>query len=399
MAETDVQQHDRTEQPTTKRLEDARRRGQVPRSRELSMTLVVLAGAGVLWGGQPYFAQGLTSLFELGLSVPRASVYDASSLTPALLAGSAIGLELLAPLMLAVLAACVGGTVLFGGWVFSVEALQPKLAKLNPLAGLKRIFGWHGLSELAKALAKVALIVAVGYWLLSALTHDFLELGTLTLESGLSRAAWLTAVSFAGLAGSLVLIAAVDVPFQHWQYRRNLKMTRQEYRDEQKETDGRPEVRSRLRSLQRAIATRRMMSDVPKADVVVMNPTHYAVALRYDAASMRAPQVVAKGADLIAMSIRRVAEAHGVPIFEHREFARALYYTSELGKEISPRLYVAVAQVLTYIYQLTGRVANGAKAAASPASRKPPRRPELDIPPDLLENWRAPRGSRSRARA
>jgi flagellar biosynthetic protein FlhB len=163
-------------------------------------------------------------------------------------------------------------------------------------------------------------------------------------------------------------------------------MTKQEAKDEQKETEGRPEVRSRLRQLQRAIATRRMMADVPKADLVAVNPTHYAVALRYDPSKMRAPRVVAKGADLIAFNIRKVAEAHKVPIFEHPQFTRALFYTSEIGEEISPRLYVAVAQVLTYIYQLTGRTVAGAKRAAKPAAK--PQKPEIAIDADLLEPQR-----------
>jgi flagellar biosynthetic protein FlhB len=191
-------------------------------------------------------------------------------------------------------------------------------------------------------------------------------------------------MSFAGLSATLILIAAADVPFQYWQYRRNLRMTKQEQRDEQKETEGRPEVRSRIRALQRAISTRRMMADVPKADVVVMNPTHFAVALRYDAANMKAPRVVAKGADLIALQIRRLAEAHKVPVFEHPQFARALFYNSNIGQEISPRLYVAVAQVLTYIYQITGRTAQGTRPKTRPTN-KAVRKPELAIDADLLD--------------
>jgi flagellar biosynthetic protein FlhB len=218
------------------------------------------------------------------------------------------------------------------------------------------------------------------------LAQDFLELGTLTLQAGLKRSAWLAGMCLAGLAASLILIAAADVPFQHWHHLRQLRMTKQETKDEQMETEGRPEVRSRIRALQRAIATRRMMADVPKADLVAVNPTHYAVALRYDAGKMKAPRVVAKGADLIAFNIRRVAEAHNVPIFEHPQFTRALYYTSDIGKEVSPRLYVAVAQVLTYIYQLKGRSAAGKKAPRTAPAAKPkvPQKPELTIDADLL---------------
>ena len=384
MADNEAQQTDRTEQPTSKRLDDARRRGQVPRSRELTMTLVVLAGAGVFLAAQPHFADGMRNLLELGLSVPRATLLDEAMLPQTLVTGIGMGVKLLVPLWIAVLAACFAGSLLFGGWAFSADAVLPKLEKLNPIAGLKRVFGWNGLSELAKALAKFTLVALVAIWLLSGLTEDLLGLSTLTLQAGLNRAARLIAMSFAGLSATLILIAAADVPFQYWQYRRNLRMTKQEQRDEQKETEGRPEVRSRIRALQRAISTRRMMADVPKADVVVMNPTHFAVALRYDAANMKAPRVVAKGADLIALQIRRIAEAHKVPVFEHPQFARALFYNSNIGQEISPRLYVAVAQVLTYIYQITGRTAQGTKPRTRPTN-KAVRKPDLAIDADLLD--------------
>lgn len=384
MADNEAQQTDRTEQPTSKRLDDARRRGQVPRSRELTMTLVVLAGAGVFLAAQPHFADGMRNLLELGLSVPRATLLDEAMLPQTLVTGIGMGVKLLVPLWIAVLAACFAGSLLFGGWAFSADAVLPKFEKLNPIAGLKRVFGWNGLSELAKALAKFTLVALVAIWLLSGLTEDLLGLSTLTLQAGLNRAARLIAMSFAGLSATLILIAAADVPFQYWQYRRNLRMTKQEQRDEQKETEGRPEVRSRIRALQRAISTRRMMADVPKADVVVMNPTHFAVALRYDAANMKAPRVVAKGADLIALQIRRLAEAHKVPVFEHPQFARALFYNSNIGQEISPRLYVAVAQVLTYIYQITGRTAQGTRPRTRPTN-KAVRKPELAIDADLLD--------------
>jgi flagellar biosynthetic protein FlhB len=383
MAENDTPQHDRTEQPSAKRLDDARERGEVPRSRELAMTAVVIAGAAALLGGGKYFAEGLQDLFERGLTVPRAALFESESLAQALLAGFGEGLELLAPLAVATIVAAVAGSLALGGWAFSASGLTPNFARLNPAAGLARIASWNGVVELAKALAKFVLVAAVAGLLLWRFGGDFLELGVLTLEAAIGRSAWLAGVCLVGLAGSLVLVAAADVPFQFWHHRRQLRMTKQEAKDEQKETEGRPEVRSRIRSLQRAIASRRMMADVKKADVVAMNPSHYAVALRYDAATMKAPRVVAKGADLMAWQIRRVAEASKVPIFEHPQFARALYFTSEIGKEVSPRLYVAVAQVLTYIYQLTGRTVPGAKGARRPQGR--PQKPVLAIDPALSE--------------
>jgi flagellar biosynthetic protein FlhB len=392
MAEQETHDHDRTEQASAKRLEEARARGQVPRSRELAATAVVIAGSMALLLGRDYYAKNLARLFELGLNLPRAALFDPGVLPQAIMGGLATGLSLLMPVAVATIGAAVLGTIALGGWAFSTEALTPDFSRLNPVSGLKRLTSVNGLIELLKALAKFAIVAVIAGLLLWRLGADFLALGTLTLEAAIGRASWLAGIALAGLAASLVLIAAVDVPFQFWHHRRQLRMTKQEQRDELKETEGRPEVRSRIRNLQRSIANRRMMADVPKADVVAMNPSHYAVALRYDAGKMKAPRVVAKGADLMALQIRRVAEAHNVPIFEHPQFARALYFTSEVGKEISPRLYVAVAQVLTYIYQLTGRTPPGSKPRPAGAKARPkPTRPVLDIAADLSE----PRRGRS----
>jgi flagellar biosynthetic protein FlhB len=393
MAENDTPQQDRTEQPSAKRLDDARTRGELPRSRELAMTAVVLAGATALLGGSGYFAEGLEGLFELGLRVPREALFDEGHMQRALLDGLSGGMRLLLPIATVTIIAAVVGSIALGGWSFSTEALTPKFSRLNPIAGFGRLLSMNGLVELLKALAKFAIVATVAGLLLWNFGGDFLALGSLTLHAAIGRAAWLTGVCLTGLAASLLLVAAADVPFQFWHHRRQLRMTKQEARDELKETEGRPEVRSRIRQLQRAIATRRMMSDVAKADVVAMNPTHFAVALRYDARSMKAPRVVAKGADLIAFQIRRVAEAHKVPIFEHPQFARALYHTSDIGKEISPRLYVAVAQVLTYIYQLTGRSTPG-KSPRSPQGNgkgsAKPTKPTLKIDAELTEPQRGP---------
>lgn len=379
MAQNETEQQERTEQPTAKRLQDARRRGQVARSRELNMTLIMLAGAAVFLVMRPHFAAGLHSLMRYGLELPRSAAMglEGEVLGEWLVGGIARGMLLLAPLWIVVLVAAFAGPVLLGGWAFSTEQLAPKLEKLNPIAGLKRIFGWNGLAELGKALAKFLLVATVAVAILWQLTNDFLALGTLAVGAGMRRAVELIAFGFIGCAAALILIAAFDVPFQLWQHQRKLKMTKQEIREEQKETEGRPEVRSRIRAMQQQIATRRMMADVPKADVVVVNPTHYAVALRYDAAKMKAPLVVARGTDLVALAIRRIAEAHGVPVFEHPAVARALYYDAKLGAPISPRLYVAVAQVLTYVYQVKR---NGGARGTPPA---------IDVDPELQRPaWR-----------
>ena len=360
MAEQETHDHDRTEQASAKRLEEARARGQVPRSRELAATAVVISGALALLLGRDFYAAHLAQLFGLGLSLPRAALFDAGVLPEALLGGLVKGLELLLPVAVATIGAAVLGTVALGGWAFSTEALVPDFSRLDPVSGIKRLLSLSGLIELLKALAKFAIVAAIAGLLLWRLGGDFLSLGTLTLATAISRASWLAGIALAGLAASLVLIAAVDVPFQFWHHRRQLRMTKQEARDELKETEGRPEVRSRIRNLQRSIATRRMMADVPKADVVAMNPSHYAVALKYDD-TMRAPTLIAKGVDLTAARIRGIAEANRVPILEAPPLARALYTHTDLGEQIPEKLYTAVAEVLAYVYQLKNYGSHGLK--------------------------------------
>lgn len=381
MAEQDTQQQDRTEQPSTKKLDDARRRGRVPRSRELSMTCVMIAGAATLLIMRPGLSEDLQALLASGLTIGRTDALDPASLTRLL--GRAIGesLQMLAPLWIVLLIAACAGSLALGGWAFSFAAVAPKLEKLDPVAGIKRVFGWSGFSELCKALAKFTLVAVVASLVLWRLAPELMRLSALPAESAIARTSLLAALCFTGFSAALLLIAAYDAPFQYWQYRRQLRMTKQEVREEQKETEGRPEIRSRIRQAQQDIATRRMLADVPKADVIATNPTHYAVALRYDAKSMKAPKVVAKGADLLALTIRRIGQAHDVPIFEHAPLAQALYHNTNLNQEIPPRLYVAVAQVLTYVYQLTGR--------AAAARGREPRRPAVAIDADLLLPARA----------
>jgi flagellar biosynthetic protein FlhB len=387
MADNDTPQQDRTEQPSPKKLDDARSRGRVPRSRELSMTMVMLASAAAFLWMRPALIADMRELLASGLTIERAEAMDVTNMPLSLGRAVTNGLRILAPLWIVLSIAAVAGSLTLGGWVFSAEALLPKLDKLNPISGIKRVFGWTGLSELGKALAKFLIVALSAVGLLWWLAPEFMRLGALSPETAIARTTWLAAASFAGLSAALLLIAAYDVPFQYWQFRRQMRMTKQEMKEEQKETEGRPEVRSRIRQAQQDIATQRMIAAVPKADMIATNPTHYAVALRYDAKTMKAPKVIAKGADLLALTIRRVALAHNVPIFEHPPLAQALYHTSNLNQEISPRLYVAVAQVLTYIYQLTGRT--------SPPKGTKPQRPNVDIDVDLLLPPRARRRAES----
>ena len=340
------------------------------------MAAVMLAGSGALLTLRPFFSDGLSQLFSNGLILTRESAMDRLDPVDAFFGAVLSAVGILWPLIAILIVAALVGTLAMGGWVFSTDQLAPKLEKINPAKGLKRVFGWNGLSELGKALFKFLIVAVVAVTLMWVLAPEFLRLGQLGLEQALGRTASLTAFAFVGFSAALLLIVAYDVPFQIWQFRRQMKMTKQEVKDEQKETEGKPEIRQRIRQMQQDIASRRMLADVPKADVVLMNPQHYAVAIRYDAATMRAPRVIARGNDRMALTIRRIAQAHSVPVFEHPPLARALYHTTEVGREISPELYFAVAQVLTYIYQLTGR------AAVAPGEH--PVRPDPKVADELL---------------
>jgi len=368
MAENEDGQ-ERSEQATPKRQEEARKKGQVPRSREMTtMAMLLMAALCMsLMGG--HMIERLGAVLQLGLQVERAKLFDTFALIEIL--GQAVyqGFLVITPFLLVMLVTALIAPVALGGWSFSAEALSFKAEKLNPLKGLKRIFAARGIVELVKALAKFLLIGSIGAGLLWHFLPELMGLGREAVEHGLAHAGSILSTSFVVLSASLLLIAAIDVPFQLWDHAKNLKMTRQEVRDEHKDTDGKPEVKSRLRAMQREVAQRRMMEEIPKADVIITNPTHYAVALRYDTENMSAPVVVAKGVELIASQIRTVAVANNVPLFEAPPLARALYYSAEINQEIPAGLYLAVAQILAYLFQLK------ATAGGGPI----PRRPE-DVP-------------------
>jgi len=258
----------------------------------------------------------------------------------------------LLPVFGALIALVLLASLLLGGWNFSMQAMAPDFTRLSPLAGIKRLFGLRGATELGKALLKCAVVGGVCAAIVSSIFRDVLALAHMEPRAAIGRGADLVSWSFVWLCASLGLVAIVDVPLQLFQYHRSLRMTRQELRDEAKESDGRPETKQRIRQMQQTLARRRMMHKVPTADVVIVNPTHFAVALKYDPQRMRAPRVLAKGVDLVAMNIRRIAEEHRVPVFESPKLARALYRSTDLNKEIPAGLYAAVAQVLSYIFRV-----------------------------------------------
>lgn len=346
---------ERTEQPTPKRLDDSRKKGQIARSRELNTTAVLLTGAaGMLFLGDSLM-QGISDVMIQGLNVERAHMFDTTAMLKVLEARSVDALLTLVPLFTILVAAAFISPMALGGFSFSTQALAFKWDKLDPIKGLGRVFAWRGLVELLKALAKFIIIGAVTVTYLWFHTDDFLQLGHMGIEDALSRVGDLLFWSFLAISSALILVTIIDVPFQIWDHKRQLMMTLQEVKDEHKETEGRPEVKQQIRHLQQQMAERRMMQEVPKADVIVTNPTHYAVALKYDQETMGAPRVIAKGADLIAAEIRNVAREHNVPIASAPPLTRALFYSTELNDEIPAGLFMAVAQVLAYIYQLRER--------------------------------------------
>ena len=373
MAEDSGQE--RTEEPTAKRQKESREKGQVARSKELNtLAVVMVAAVGLLMLG-PRLAQRLMDLMVYNFSIEREALYNTDRINLHLLSSLNHGFSGLAPLLFMLLVAALVGPVLLGGWLFSAKLLAPKGERLNPLAGLKRMFSIKALVELLKALAKFLVVLVMALVVLNMRTDDLLALGNEPLPTAIAHSAWVLGTSLVLLASALILIAAVDVPFQIWDNKQKTKMTKQEVRDEYKDSEGKPEVKSRVRQLQREMAERRMMGEVPKADVVITNPTHYAVALKYDPVQSGAPVVVAKGADFLAQKIREVATEHDVIVLESPPLARAVYYSTELEQPIPAGLYLAVAQVLAYVYQI--------RQYQQGKGQRPGPMPEPPIPEDL----------------
>lgn len=365
---------EKTEEPTGRRLEKAREEGQLPRSKELATSLVLIAGVLSVWvfGGLLY--DSAERLARYNFVIEREALFDDNMMLIHLgnSAGNAI-LNVL-PILAVLLVAAIAGPIALGGWNYSPKALLPKLDRLSPLAGLKRMFGVKSLIELLKAWAKVIVLATCSIILFYVMEDDFFFLNREAPEAAIVHATDLVMKCAIILCLSTLIIAAIDVPVQLIQFMQKMRMTLQEVKDEHKDTDGKPEVKSRIRRLQYEMSQRRMMQDVPKADVIITNPTHFAVALKYDADSMKAPLLLAKGNDEVAFKIREIAAAHKIPVLEAPALARAVYFNTKVGKEIPEGLYVAVAQVLAYIFQLD-QYMKGRSAK--------PKRPAFPIPPEL----------------
>ena len=353
MAAEAEQGGERTEEPSPKRLQDARERGQVPRSRELTTFATMIGGSVALVAVGGSLAGRLSQTMRQGLAIDPLKLSNPDSMMMSSLGDACISaVMVLLPVFGVVIALIFLSSVALGGWNFSLQAMAPDFSRLSPLAGIGRLFGLRGASELGKALLKFAVVGGVCAAIVAWISRDVMSLAHMEPLASIGRGVGLIGWSFVWLCGSLALVAMIDVPLQLFQFKRGLRMTRQELRDEAKESDGRPETKQRIRQMQQTLARRRMMHKVPTADVVIVNPTHFAVALKYDPQNMRAPRVLAKGVDLVAQNIRRIAKEHRVPVFESPKLARALYRSTDLNKEIPTGLYVAVAQVLSYIFKV-----------------------------------------------
>lgn len=350
MAEDNSQQ--KTEEPTERRLQESRKKGQTARSKELNTLLSLMAAAiGMVFLGQ-YLMADLFQLMSQGLGFEPQRLRNPDQMFEAIRGMAAMGLGSILPLFGLLVFAAFLGPVAMGGMVFSFEAVAPKLEKISPIKGLGRMFGLQSLVELIKALCKFLLVGAAAVVIIYYSMDSLIGLGFTSVFSAVVSTGDLLLWSFIGFSAVLILVASIDAPFQLWNHKQQLMMTLQEVKDEMKESEGRPEVKSQVRRMQRQLSESRMMDAVPMADVVITNPTHYAVALKYDQDGTGAPKVVAKGQDFMAKQIREVAAANDVPLFEAPPLARALHGMVEIGHEIPGDLFKAVAQVLAYVYQL-----------------------------------------------
>ncbi|MGL4612961.1 MAG: flagellar biosynthesis protein FlhB [Shewanella sp.] len=343
---------ERSEQPTGRRLEQAREKGQIARSKELGTAAVLLAAATGLYMLGPSIGIGLTRVFKRIFTMERAQIFDTNHM---LNVWGVVATELAWPMaqfMLLIALVAFIGNIALGGMNFSSKAMMPKASKMSPLAGFKRMFGVQALVELTKGIAKFSVVALSAYLLLSYYFKDILLLSTDHLPGNVYHALSLLIWMFILLCASVLLIVVIDAPYQVWNHNKQLKMTKQEVKDEYKDTEGKPEVKGRIRQMQRELAQRRMMAEVPNADVIVVNPEHYAVAIKYDVKRSPAPFVVAKGVDEVAFKIREIARAHNIVIVSAPPLARAIYHTTKLDQQIPDGLFTAVAQVLAYVFQL-----------------------------------------------
>lgn len=361
---------DRTEEPTSRRLSDARKEGQIARSTELPAAAVTIAAIGIIFFSGSYFFSKLAENFASGFNFDRKLVFS-SNLLPALFASELLQSYLLIiPIFILTIVAAIASTGLTGGYIFSLQAVMPKASKLNPMAGIQRIFGPKALVELGKAILKFVLVTFVVVLVLNNNIDTLNLIGRMPIEPALQTAGAMLTKSALLITLSLVIIAMIDVPYQRWQFMKQMRMTKQEVKDEMRQSEGNPEIKGQIRRKQREMSNARMIDSVKNADVVITNPEHFAVALSYDPNGDSAPILLAKGADEVAARIREEAQKHGIEIFQAAPLARALYFTTEIEHPVPEDLYYAVAQVIAYVFNLAS-ITPGAPPVQKPDPKVP----------------------------
>jgi flagellar biosynthetic protein FlhB len=366
---------EKTESATPRRLQKAREEGQIARSRELSTFALLAAGFFGVWGMSDSIGEHLQAMLRAAFTFDHAGAFETHRMMIGAGAASREGLYALLPILAVTGAAALLAPMALGGWQLSTKGLEPKFERLNPIAGLGKIFSINGPIQLAMSLAKTLVVGIIGGTAIWNRREEILALATQPLHLALANTVHLIAVCCGMTVAGMFVVAALDVPYQLWQFHKKLRMSKEEVKREHRESEGDPHVKGRIRQQQRAIARRRMMTQVPKADVVVTNPTHFAVALQYTDGEMRAPKVVAKGVNLVAARIRELAAENNVPLLEAPPLARALYHNVELNREIPGQLYGAVAEVLAWVYQLRRFKTEGGDVPVAPT--------ELEVPAEL----------------
>ncbi|OYY23839.1 MAG: flagellar biosynthesis protein FlhB, partial [Thiotrichales bacterium 35-46-9] len=328
------------------------------RSKELAtMLIMMIASLWLLWLG-PQMMVDFERMMIIGFSLERDHAFDMKRAADLIFAQFEAALWLIFPFVMGMMVMAIVANILVGGWLFSTEVMAPKFSKLNPIAGIKRMFSLHALVELIKALLKFFLMAVLAILFIYSTLREVYHLGLIEVEPGLASAGEILAMALVVMSLGLIVIAVIDVPYMIWKHNEDMKMTLQEVKDEFKQTEGNPEIKGRIRRMQQEMAMRRMMQDVPTADVIITNPEHYAVALKYDGEKMNAPVVLAMGMDFMAAQIRTIATQNNVEIVRSPALARALYYNSEIGQVIPRQLFVAVAQILAMVFQLKERKIN-----------------------------------------
>jgi flagellar biosynthetic protein FlhB len=361
---------EREEEPTAKRLEKGREDGQVARSQELGVAAMMIGVAFFLYLFGSDISADLTKVFASGFTFDRKAVFDTSLLVPAFGIQAVNSFIVVVPIFVLAVIIAIASAGIMGGYIFSLKSLAPKASKINPMAGLKRMFGMKAVVDLSKALSKFALIALVLYLVVSANFPMLTKLGFMDLEPAMAEAGRIIAFGTVLVTLTLIVAAAIDIPYQLHTFNKQMKMTKQEVKEEMKDTEGRPEVKAQIRRKQREIATGMMMSAIADADVVIVNPEHFAVALSYDPSKNGAPIMVAKGADLLAKAIRERAKEEGIPLFSSPVLARSIFYTTEINQSVPESLYYAVAQVIAYIFNLNS-FERGAQTAKKPNPKVP----------------------------